>query len=117
MNYGHMCPRYERAIDLLGKRWTCLILRLLLAGPCRFSSLAAQIPDLSDRMLSARLRELEADGVVERRVFPDPPVRVEYVLTDRGSALAPVVQAIQDWADRWEDDAIVTQPGGVTPPG
>lgn len=101
MDYGKMCPRYEQAIELLGKRWTCLILRILLSGPCRFSVLTAQIRDLSDRMLSARLRELEADGVVERRVYPDTPVRIEYALTDKGRALAPVVEEIQGWADRW----------------
>jgi len=106
MDYTFACPRYERAIDILGKRWTCLILRRLLAGPRRFSALSAEIPDLSDRMLSARLRELEADGIVERHVSPGTPLKVEYALTGKGHALAPVVQAIQSWADRWERDAV-----------
>lgn len=106
MDYAYACPRYERAIEILGKRWTCLILRRLLAGPRRFSALSSEIPDLSDRMLSARLRELEADGIVERRVSTGAPIRVEYALTAKGRALAPVVQAIQSWADRWEDDAV-----------
>lgn len=115
MDYSYACPRYERAIEILGKRWTCLILRRLLGGPRRFSALSSEIPDLSDRMLSARLRELDADGIVERRVSPGMPVRVEYALTDKGRALAPVVEAIQSWADRWEDEAVAGPDAGAAP--
>lgn len=98
-----MCPRYERAAQLLGKKWTALLLRVLMAGPRRFSDFRAQVPELSDRLVSERLKELEACGIVERVVHPTTPVLIEYRLTEKGRALAPVVQAIQQWADRWAD--------------
>ncbi len=96
-----MCPRYEHAIQLLGKRWTGLILDSLMDGPRRFFELTATVEGLSDRVLSDRLRELEAEGVVERVVYPQIPVRVEYRLTEKGRDLKPVVQAIHEWAQEW----------------
>src|SRR5438552_15493613 len=90
-----ICPRYEHAIQLLGKRWTGLLLYALLEGPQRFCELTATVEGLSDRVLSDRLRELEVEGVVERIVYPQIPVRVEYQLTEKGRALKPVVQEIQ----------------------
>ncbi|MBE3560834.1 MAG: helix-turn-helix transcriptional regulator [Ktedonobacteraceae bacterium] len=97
----HACPRYEHAAALLGKRWTGLLLHALLGGPRRFSELTTLVEGLSDRVLSDRLRELEAEGVVRRVVYPEIPVRVEYQLTEKGYALKPVVDAIHDWADQW----------------
>ncbi|QBD83631.1 transcriptional regulator [Ktedonosporobacter rubrisoli] len=109
---AHMCPRYERAIQILGKRWTGLLIDALMQGPRRFCELTALVEGLSDRVLSDRLRELEAEGVVERVVYPQIPVRVEYKLTEKGQALKPVVDAIHIWAETWfmpEDvDATVT---------
>ncbi|HLX56460.1 MAG TPA: winged helix-turn-helix transcriptional regulator [Ktedonobacteraceae bacterium] len=96
-----LCKRYEQAIQLLGKRWTGLILDTLMEGPQRFCEMTATVEGLSDRVLSDRLRELESEGVVERIVYPQIPVRVEYRLTDRGRDLRPVVQAIHDWAEKW----------------
>ena len=96
-----MCPRYERAIQLLGKRWTGLLLDALLRGPQRFCELTSAVEGLSDRVLSDRLRELEVEGIVERIVYPHIPVRVEYQLTEKGKALAPVVDAIHTWAEEW----------------
>ncbi len=98
---GNICPRYEHAIQLLGKRWTGLLLYALLEGPRRFCELTNTVEGLSDRVLSDRLRELELEGVVERIVYPQIPVRVEYQLTDKGRALEPVVQEIQKWATSW----------------
>lgn len=98
---GEICPLYEEAAQLLGKRWTGLILRVLMGGPRRFRDLQRSIPDLSDRLLSERLKELEKRGIVRRTVYPDTPVKVEYSLTERGSALEPVVEAIQSWAEEW----------------
>src|SRR2546426_9189502 len=95
---GHICPKYEQAIQLLGKRWTGLLLYTLLEGPKRFCELTSTVEGLSDRVLSDRLRELELEGVVERVVYPQIPVRVEYKLTDKGRALEPVVLEIQKWA-------------------
>jgi Predicted transcriptional regulators len=98
-----MCPRYEAAVQLLGKKWTGMLLRVLLAGPTRFSEFTRQIPDVSARLVAERLKELEEHGIVVRTVHPDRPVTVEYSLTEKGRALAPVVEAIQRWAERWCD--------------
>jgi DNA-binding HxlR family transcriptional regulator len=96
-----MCPRYEHAVQVLGKRWTGLILDRLMQGPQRFCEMTAAVEGLSDRVLSDRLRELEQEGVVERIVYPQIPVRVEYHLTDKGHALKPVDEAIHHWAEAW----------------
>ena len=95
-----ICPRFEAAAELLGKRWTGLLVQQLLAGPRRFSELASAIR-VSERVLSERLKELEDSGVVVRKVHPEPPVRVEYRLTPKGEALSVVVEAIGAWANRW----------------
>lgn len=97
----YMCPRYEHAIQLLGKRWTGLILDTLLKGPQRFCEMTAAVEGLSDRVLSDRLRELEVEGIIERIVYPQIPVRVEYRLTEKGSDLQPVIEAIHHWAEKW----------------
>ncbi|MEX2540256.1 MAG: helix-turn-helix domain-containing protein [Trueperaceae bacterium] len=96
-----VCPRYHHAVELIGRRWTGAILILLLQGRTRFNELANCIPDISDRMLSERLKELEAEGVVRRIVLPETPVRVEYQLTDKGRSLQAAVSAISDWAESW----------------
>ena len=96
-----MCPRYEHASQILGKRWTGLLIYALMGGPKRFCELTALVEGLSDRVLSDRLRELEAEGIVNRIVYPQIPVRVEYQLTEKGHALQPVVDAIQSWAEQW----------------
>ena len=95
------CPIYHRAIELIGRRWTGAILRVLLGGPTRFSDIAGVIPGLSDRLLSERLKELEAEGIVARTVFPEMPVRIEYALTEKGHALEGVIAAVSDWAETW----------------
>jgi len=100
-DFTSYCPKYEEAIALLGKRWTGLILRALFSGSSRFSSICAYVPGLSDRLLSERLRELEQQGIIERRVYAETPVRIEYVLTAKGHDLRPVVESIQSWADTW----------------
>ena len=111
---GTICPRYEHGIQLLGKRWTGLLLDALMDGPRRFCELTATVEGLSDRVLSDRLRELEVEGVVERIVYPQIPVRVEYKLTEKGLALKPVVEAIHEWAEKWvmlpEDSSSVEIP-------
>lgn len=98
---SNFCPDFHRAVELIGRRWSGAIVREMLAGASRFTDLHDAIPDISDRMLCARLRELEAEGVVVRRVYPETPVRVEYQLTDKGQALQHVVAAIGDWAGKW----------------
>jgi DNA-binding HxlR family transcriptional regulator len=98
------CPAYHRAVELIGRRWTGAILRALLADICRFNELAAAVPGLSDRMLAERLRELESEGLVVRRVIPSSPVRVEYSLTEKGRALESVVRAVAGWAETWSGE-------------
>lgn len=100
---GTFCPRYRRAIELVGRRWTGAVLRVLLAGPTRFSDITCTVPGLSDRLLSERLKELEAEGIVQRSVFPETPVRIEYALTEKGRALEEVITAVATWAETWVD--------------
>jgi DNA-binding HxlR family transcriptional regulator len=95
------CPYYHQATELIGRRWTGAILRALRSGLHRFSDLRGSIPDLSDRMLSERLKELEKEGIVERTVIPETPVRIDYHLTEKGRALGGVMDAIADWAHTW----------------
>jgi DNA-binding HxlR family transcriptional regulator len=95
------CPVYHRAIELIGRRWTGAILRVLMSGPTRFSDIAVTVPGLSDRLLSERLKELEAEGIVVRTVYPETPVRIEYALTEKGHALEGVIAAVSDWAETW----------------
>lgn len=102
MEYQRMCPKYEKAMETLGKRWTGLILRALMDGPRRFSEITRYVEGLSDRLLSQRLQELEAEGIVQRQVYDQRPVLVEYSLTKKGRDLKAVVEAVQAWADRWE---------------
>lgn len=91
------CPRIEAGFALLGKRWTGMVVAVLLQRDARFSELAHAIPGISERMLAERLRELEEAGIVEREVDAGPPVRVSYALTERGRGLEPVIDAIRDW--------------------
>ena len=96
------CPFYHEAVELIGRRWTGAIVAVLLDhGPMRFSEIAQSVPELSDRLLSERMKELEARGVVERHVEPGPPVRVTYALTPMGAELQPALQELKSWARQW----------------
>ncbi len=95
------CPFYHEAVELVGRRWTGAILRVLMDRPMRFSEVGQAVPELSDRLLSARMKELEARGIVVRRVHPGPPVRVEYGLSEMGRELGPALEQLQAWAQRW----------------
>jgi DNA-binding HxlR family transcriptional regulator len=95
------CPLYHEAVELVGRRWTGAILRVLMDGPLRFSEIAQAVPELSDRLLSERMKELERRGMVERRVLPGPPLRVEYSLSQMGHELEPALAELQRWANRW----------------
>ena len=93
-----LCPRFHEAVELIGRRWSGAVIRLLIEARLRYSDLKDAIPDISDRMLSERLKELEAAGIVRRIVSTQAPVRVEYELTDKGRALEGPLRAISDWA-------------------
>ena len=95
------CALYTEALEIIGRRWTGAILRALLAGRTRFNELSSTVPGLSDRLLSERLKELEGEGVISRTVTPSTPVRIEYCLTEKGEALAPVIEAVATWAEKW----------------
>ncbi|MBI2766984.1 MAG: helix-turn-helix transcriptional regulator [Chloroflexi bacterium] len=95
------CPTFQAALELVGRRWTGAIIRSMLYGSARFSDIMSQIPGLSDRLLSERLRELESAGLVLRTVYPLTPVRIEYALTEKGRELREVLIAIDHWASRW----------------
>ncbi|WP_217592167.1 helix-turn-helix domain-containing protein [Cohnella sp. GbtcB17] len=101
MDYSRMCPKYEHAAELLGKKWTGLIVRVLMGGPKRFKDMKEQIPDMSDKMLTDRMKELESSGLVKRTVYPEMPVRIEYELTDKGRDLENVIESIQNWGEKW----------------
>jgi DNA-binding HxlR family transcriptional regulator len=101
MDNFQLCPKFESAFEILGKRWTGLIIRVLLDGPKRFKEIKELIPEMSDRMLTERFKELEAAGILERHVYPETPVRIEYELTAMGRALQPIMDAVQKWADTW----------------
>lgn len=101
MAYERMCPRYEKTMELLGKRWTGLILRILMGGPKRFGAFREQVPEISDRILSDRLTELEEVGIILRHVHQTKPVLIEYELTEKGQELKQVVDSVQEWAERW----------------
>jgi DNA-binding HxlR family transcriptional regulator len=96
-----LCAKFHRASELIGRRWTGAIIYVLLRTRCRFATLRDAIPEITDRMLSERLQELEQEGIVERTVVPETPVRVEYALTRKGRALANAINAISEWADEW----------------
>ncbi len=95
------CSLYHRAVELVGKRWTGAILLVLMDGPAHFSAIGQLVPDISDRLLSERLKELESEGLVGRTVTDAGPVRVEYALTEKGRALEPSVRALRTWAQDW----------------
>ncbi|MEA2144162.1 MAG: hypothetical protein QOI64_2592 [Solirubrobacteraceae bacterium] len=96
------CPLYHEAIELIGRRWTGAIVGVLIhRDTLRFGEIADAVPQLSDRLLSERMKELEARGVVRRTVCPGRSVRVEYELTEMGRALAPAVRELERWAQRW----------------
>ncbi|RUL53637.1 MULTISPECIES: helix-turn-helix domain-containing protein [Lysinibacillus] len=100
MKETKLCPRLSKAMELLGKRWTTLILYQLLDGPQRFNEIESALP-VSGRLLSERLKELEKEEIVQRKVYADVPVRVEYSLTEKGSALEGAIREVENWSQTW----------------
>lgn len=100
MDQSDICPRLLKGMDIIGKRWSGLIIYQLLSGPQRFCAVQAALP-ISGRLLSERFKDLENEGIVTRAVYPDIPVRIEYSLTDKGRSLEPVVREIQRWSQDW----------------
>lgn len=102
MSNYELCPKFEAAMQLLGKRWMGLIIYQLLEGPQRFGEMESSLP-ISGKLLSERLKELEKWGIVTRNVYPEIPVRIEYELTARGQEMEPIIKAIQHWAENSMD--------------
>lgn len=96
-----VCPDFHAAVEMIGKRWTGAILWTLADGPLYFAEIVQAVPGLSDRLLSRRLRELEAGGLVERSVHDGTPPRVSYALTAMGHELEPAIRELRAWAKRW----------------
>ena len=96
-----VCARFHRAVELIGGRWTGAIIQTLLQGPSRYAAIKSAIPDITDRMLSERLRSLETEGLITRKVIPESPIRVEYELTTKGRSLQTALAEIAHWAERW----------------
>ncbi|WP_164667514.1 winged helix-turn-helix transcriptional regulator [Virgibacillus doumboii] len=96
----NLCPRFENAMEIISKRWVGLILFELLGGTKRFSEMEADLP-ISGRLLSERLKMLEKENIVERNIYSEFPVRIEYSLSEKGKALKPVIEDIQNWANDW----------------
>ena len=97
-----LCPKFEKTFEILGKKWNGLIIDVLIdEGPQRFVELANKIPDVSDRVLVERLKELEEKDILERKVLCDEKNRIEYTLTKKGLELKPVMDEIQSWGEKW----------------
>ena len=100
MKESALCPRLAKAMELIGKRWTALIIYQLLDGPQRFNAIESALP-ISGRLLSERLKELEKEQIVERKMYSEVPIRVEYSLTEKGRSLEGAVREIEQWAQKW----------------
>jgi DNA-binding HxlR family transcriptional regulator len=96
-----VCESFQRAAQFVGKRWVPQIVWVLIDGRRRYSSVRDAIPEISDTLVSERLRELEDAGIVTRTVTPSTPVLIEYGLTERGRDLAVVMDGLSTWAERW----------------
>ncbi|MFB7141130.1 winged helix-turn-helix transcriptional regulator [Gottfriedia sp. NPDC056225] len=100
MDFSLLCPRFEKSVELISKRWAILIIFQLLSGTQRFCTIESTLP-ISGRVLSERLKDLEQAGIVKRHVYPETPVRIEYSLTEKGFALEPVIKELMKWSQDW----------------
>jgi DNA-binding HxlR family transcriptional regulator len=100
MSKREICPVCETA-RLLGKKWEIMVIRYLLEGPKRFAELKAAIPEVSSKSLSATLKQLAADGMIQRQVNSTFPISVEYSLTKKGREMKNVIEAMRHWGEKW----------------
>ncbi|MBI5026815.1 MAG: helix-turn-helix transcriptional regulator [Nitrospirae bacterium] len=90
------CP-VERTLKIIGSKWTILIIRDLLEGKKRFGELRKSLSGVSPKTLSGRLKSLESEGIIARRIYPEVPPRVEYALTKRGTSLGAIIKSMKEW--------------------
>jgi DNA-binding HxlR family transcriptional regulator len=114
---GPVCEHFQRAAEMVARRWTPQIVRVLLQGPARYRDLRAAIPGISDHLLSERLKELEAAGLLIRTVGAEGPVRVDYTLSEAGAGLTHVVEALGEWAERWAQPSRSSPASSRSPAG
>jgi DNA-binding HxlR family transcriptional regulator len=103
---GHntkVCHLFHNAIEVIGRRWTGAIIYALFSGPKRFCEFNEAIPEVSSRLLTERLKELEEVGLIKREVSTERPIQVIYSLTPKGQALQPILQNIGEWAAKWNN--------------
>ena len=98
---GQVCEHFQRAAEMLGRRWNPQVIRVLLYGTARFGELRERIPGISDNLLSERLKQLEAEGIVVRTVHGGRPVLIEYSLTEPGAGLCTAIYAVGEWAEKY----------------
>jgi DNA-binding HxlR family transcriptional regulator len=98
---GTVCEHFQRAAEILGRRWNPQVIRVLLFGPARFGEIRERVPGISDNLLSERLKQLEAEGIITRTVHAGRPVLIEYGLTEPGLGLGTAIDALADWAERF----------------
>jgi DNA-binding HxlR family transcriptional regulator len=103
---GVICQHFQRAAELIARRWVPQVIYAMRPGPLRYGELKLAIPNISDAVLSDRLKELEASQIVRRTVEPSTPVRIQYALTPRGEQLAAVLGELQVWAERWSRETV-----------
>lgn len=96
-----ICPKFEKTFNILGKKWTGLIIEVLLLSDRRFKEISEQITGVSDRVLVERLKELEDEGIVLRTEHSDGPIKIVYSLTEKGRDLVHVMEEVQLWSDKW----------------
>jgi DNA-binding HxlR family transcriptional regulator len=95
-----LCQKFEAASVLIGKRWVNLIVFELLKGPKRFNDLESVL-EISSKMLSSRLKELEEEDILVRNIYPETPIRIEYELTEKGKSLESLMKEIESWSQKW----------------
>jgi DNA-binding HxlR family transcriptional regulator len=107
----------EAALEVIGGKWKCVILFHLLSGTKRFNELRRLVPNVTQRMLTLQLRELENDGIVERKIYQQIPPRVDYSLTEFGRTLEPILLIVKDWGNQYIEriiDLRTTRPSAET---
>lgn len=114
-NAPYSCPM-KVTLDVIGGKWKGIILGLLAEKTRRFTELQRELPDITQRILTLQLRELEADGIVSRTVYPEVPPKVEYALTDFGRTLKPILLAMHEWGDRYAAEVVERRQGTQAPP-